>query len=207
MKKLLWKRTGAIILAGGMCVLSVLGTQPVSSNAATNVDLVASATSSSSEKSSSSSSSSSTKNIGLSAAKKKALKDAGLSSSDVTYTKGKLTKEDGVSVYDIEFYTDTAEYEYEIKATSGKILEKSWEKFAPTKTTTKTTKIGVSAAKKKALKDAGFTSSQVTFKKAKLDTEDGIRVYEVEFYKGQAKYDYEIQAYTGEILSYSYDAN
>jgi uncharacterized membrane protein YkoI len=207
MKKSFLRKNIFRTMVAGVCIIGILGTNGVLASAATGVDAVASATSSSSGSSSSSSSSTTKKKIGLAAAKKKALKDAGLTASKVTYTKGKLEKEDGVAVYEIKFYTDTAEYEYEIKATSGKILEKSWEKFEPTKTTTKTTKIGVSAAKKKALKDAGFTSSQVTFKKAKLDTEDGIRIYEVEFYKGQAKYEYEIQAYTGEILSYSYEAN
>jgi|GEM_PF-4350015 hypothetical protein len=36
--------------------------------------------------------------------------------------------------------------------------------------------------------------------KLKLDTEDGIKVYDVEFYKANVEYDYEIDAITGNIL-------
>ena len=59
--------------------------------------------------------------IGADKAKSIALKDAGLSSSSVTFTKAKLDREDGVRVYEIE------EYEYEINASSGKIRDKDVE--------------------------------------------------------------------------------
>ena len=36
--------------------------------------------------------------------------------------------------------------------------------------------------------------------KLKLDTEDGIKVYDVEFYKGNVEYSYEIDAKTGKIV-------
>ena len=58
--------------------------------------------------------------------------------------------------------------------------------------------IGVEKAKSIALKDAGVSGA--TFVKAKLDTEDGVKVYDVEFYKGNVEYDYEIDAITGKIL-------
>lgn len=62
-------------------------------------------------------------------------------------------------------------------------------------------------AKSKALAHAGLTSSQVTFVKAQLDWEDGRRVYEVEFYgKDYTEYDYEIDASTGAVVSFDYDA-
>ena len=41
--------------------------------------------------------------------------------------------------------------------------------------------------------------SGVFFKKVKIDYEDGVRVYDVEFYKGNVEYEYEIDAATGEI--------
>lgn len=61
--------------------------------------------------------------IGVDKAKSVALKHAGLSASSVTFTKAKLDREDGIRVYEIEFYSRTQEYEYEIKATDGKILD------------------------------------------------------------------------------------
>ena len=65
--------------------------------------------------------------IGVDKAKSIALKDAGLSSSSVTFTKAKLDREDGVRVYEIEFFTSDKEYEYEINASSGKIRDKDVE--------------------------------------------------------------------------------
>lgn len=44
-----------------------------------------------------------------------------------SFSKAKLTREEGKSYYEIEFYTDTAEYEAEIDAYSGECLEFSVE--------------------------------------------------------------------------------
>lgn len=62
-------------------------------------------------------------------------------------------------------------------------------------------------AKAAALAHAGLTDGQVTFAKSKLDYEDGCQVWEVEFYtQDHQEYDYEIDARTGEVLSYDFDA-
>ena len=63
--------------------------------------------------------------------------------------------------------------------------------------------IGVERAKAIALKDANV--SNVTFVKAKLDRDNGVMVYDVEFYKGNVEYDYEIEASTGRILEKDID--
>ncbi|MCD8011458.1 MAG: PepSY domain-containing protein [Lachnospiraceae bacterium] len=57
--------------------------------------------------------------ISLEEARAAALADAGLSEDEVTFTKAATDRENGVSVYDFEFYTDGAEYEYEIRAADG----------------------------------------------------------------------------------------
>lgn len=62
--------------------------------------------------------------IGTSKAKKIALEDAGVQSSMASFTSAKLDYDDGIRVYDIEFHTDLAEYEYEINAASGEIKDK-----------------------------------------------------------------------------------
>ena len=66
--------------------------------------------------------------------------------------------------------------------------------------------IGEAKAKSIALSHAGLSEDQVTFVRVKLDRDDGRWEYEVEFYKGGTEYDYEINATTGAILSYDYDA-
>lgn len=64
--------------------------------------------------------------VSLDKAKNIALNHAKLKSSQVRFTKAKLDKDDGISVYEIEFRRGSTEYEYEIHATSGKILD--WDK-------------------------------------------------------------------------------
>ncbi|MDO4860254.1 MAG: PepSY domain-containing protein [Bacillota bacterium] len=55
-------------------------------------------------------------------------------------------------------------------------------------------------AKRIAANDAGFKKADVEFKKCKLDLDDGIQEYEVEFVQGETEYDYSIDAATGDIL-------
>lgn len=68
--------------------------------------------------------------------------------------------------------------------------------------------MGEEKAKSIALAHAGLEAGQVSFVKVKQDWEDGRLVYEVEFYSnnGAMEYDYEIDAYSGAIVSYDYDA-
>lgn len=62
--------------------------------------------------------------------------------------------------------------------------------------------IGEAKAKEIALEHAGLKETDVRFIRVHLDVDDGRRKYEVEFYKGDVEYDYDIAADTGEILSY-----
>ena len=62
--------------------------------------------------------------IGEERARQIALSDAGLAANQVTKTKTKLKLDDGVWYYDVEFRTIALEYEYEIEAYTGAILEK-----------------------------------------------------------------------------------
>ena len=69
------------------------------------------------------------------------------------------------------------------------------------------TKISADKAKEIALNHAGVLKEDATFLRAERDSENGKAVYEVEFYsKDKKEYDYEIDANTGEILSYDSDA-
>lgn len=65
--------------------------------------------------------------ITLEEAEKKALSDAGLSISEVTSINTHLDLDDGIAVYDVEFYTEDMKYEYEINANMGNIYSKSKE--------------------------------------------------------------------------------
>lgn len=67
--------------------------------------------------------------------------------------------------------------------------------------------ISAAEAKSEALAHAGLSKSQVTFVKQKLDWDNGRRVYEIAFYtKDHKEYDYDIDACTGAVVSFDYDA-
>ncbi len=60
-------------------------------------------------------------------------------------------------------------------------------------------------AKEIALEDAQVTKSDVNKIRIERDRDDGRQVYDIEFYVGAKEYDYEIDLYTGEILSKDLD--
>lgn len=148
----------------------------------------------------------------LDEAKTAALKDAGLSESDVTFKKTELDHNHGTQVYDIEFYTSDTKYDYEIDASNGTVLEKSIEQFQiqtnPTDSAINSSSndyIGVDRAKEIALNHAQMNESDVQFAKAKLENDDGGVEYEIEFYSGRTEYDYTIDAVSGNIIEYDVD--
>ena len=61
--------------------------------------------------------------ITVAKAKSIALDKAGVSASDAVFTKVEKDKDDGVYVYEIEFVAGDYEYELEIRATDGKVLD------------------------------------------------------------------------------------
>lgn len=56
-----------------------------------------------------------------------ALKDANLADSEISRFQIKLERDDGIQKYDIDFHAGQQEYDYEIDAGFGKILEKDVE--------------------------------------------------------------------------------
>lgn len=155
-----------------------------------------------------------TKKISADKAKKIALGDAKLAEKDVTFVKVELELEDNRLVYDVEFYSGNVEYDYDIDAVSGAIVsaDKDIENYvipaqpsteAPTKA--QASEISVEKAKQIALSHAGVGSAR--FKKAKLDYENGIKVYEIEFKVGNLEYEYDINVSNGAIISSSVEVD
>lgn len=73
-------------------------------------------------------------------------------------------------------------------------------------TTVPSAAISAEQAKSIALKHAGVDAASAAFVRVNLDFEDRRLVYEVEFYVGNKEYDYEIDANSGVIVSFDYDA-
>ena len=151
-----------------------------------------------------------TKKISADKAKKIALGDAKLAEKDVTFVKVELELEDNRLVYDVEFYSGNVEYDYDIDAVSGAIVsaDRDIENYvipaqpsteAPTKA--QASEISVEKAKQIALSHAGVGSARFT--KAKIDYENGIKVYEIEFKVGNMEYEYDINVVNGAIVSSS----
>ena len=148
--------------------------------------------------------------IGESAAKSAAYTHANVVESDVVFVKAKLDWDDGQAIYDVDFYTKNMKYEYEIDGLTGKILEhENKTKYRGQNYNKKQQYyikadecIGESSAKSIAYNHAAVAESDVVVSKVKLDREDGIWVYEIDFYVNGAKYEYEVNASTGDILKY-----
>lgn len=65
--------------------------------------------------------------------------------------------------------------------------------------------IGKARAKQIALDKAGVSASKADFRYVKLDSDDGVKVYEVKFYAGDFEYEVEINARTGAVRDYDKD--
>jgi uncharacterized membrane protein YkoI len=52
-----------------------------------------------------------------------ALKDAGFGEKDITGLHAELERDDGITIYDVDFETAQWEYEYEVNAKTGKIIK------------------------------------------------------------------------------------
>lgn len=170
--------------------------------------------------------------IGRDEAKNVALENAGLTASQVKFTDVELDDKNGTHYYQVEFTADGKEYEYDIDALTGAIIESKLPAGAQNQQNTANNNTAGSSntnnnassntnsgtgsvsaaltadqAKDKALSHAGLKANQVTFVKSKLDWDDGRQVYDVEFYTSDNKeYDYEIDASTGEVINYDFDA-
>ena len=155
-----------------------------------------------------------TKKITADEAKRIALAHAKLAEKDVTFVKVELELEDNNRYeYDVDFYSGNVEYDYEIDAVSGAILsaDRDIENYViPTQQSaaaanTQTSEISVERAKQIALSHAGVGSTR--FKKAKLDYENGVKVYEIEFKAGNLEYEYDINVSNGAIVSSSVEVD
>ncbi len=142
-----------------------------------------------------------------------AKKDAGVTDSKIFNLEVKLDYDNGIKVYEIEFDTAEMEYEYDIAVSDGRIVDKKSEMQDNVNTTAKPTKTPTSPtgditqdqAIKIARKDAGVPTGTVYDLEIKLDSDDGIRLYDIEFCDGINEYEYEISTSDGSILKKEYD--
>lgn len=151
--------------------------------------------------------------IGRDAAIKAALAKAGLAdvaTADLSMLFVKLDEEHGRIAYEVEFVYGGFEYEVTVSAENGSILD--YEKDEDKKELTSLPEfdsegyISEEEAKNIALAHAKLTKAGIMGLRVMLERDDGRMVYEVEFYFVDSEYDYDIDAVTGEIISFDRDA-
>ena len=165
-------------------------------------------------------------NITIEQAKEIALKHSNLTSDEVSFIKAEKDMDNGIEKYDIEFYYNNTEYDYEINAANGEIINydydvENYNISGQQQSNTQeqsnnqqqqdihqpinTSNISIDKAKEIALNHAGLAANQVSFVKAEKDMDDGIVKYDIEFYYNNREYNYEINANNGNIMSYEQD--
>ena len=88
--------------------------------------------------------------------------------------------------------TESAAQSQPTQSTAAKVAENTTANTAA--------QITVDEAKNAALANAGLQESDVVYKKAQLETDDGILKYEIDFYAGDNEYNFDIDAATGAVL-------
>lgn len=145
--------------------------------------------------------------IGVAKAKTLALEAAGLEASQAEFTSAKLSEQNGQNYYKVAFSALGEEYAYDIDALTGTMIDADTPSAGLQEAhSSENGMLTEQEAKEKAMTHAGMTDDQVSFLTCGLDNEDGRSVYEMEFYVSDGSlYDYEIDALTGEVVSFDYD--
>lgn len=141
-------------------------------------------------------------------AKSIALEHAKLNEQDVTFVKVQKDMDYNRQKYEIEFWKDNKEYDYEIDATTGEILSYDYdiENYnIPNSNQSQSAAIDQNKAKEIALSHANLKESDVQFGKVEFDVDDGRKEYDVVFYYDNKEYEYTIDADTGTIIEYGID--
>lgn len=135
-------------------------------------------------------------------AKEIALNDAGVNESDCSFMFVKGDYDDGIAVFEVEFMSNGSEYDYKISKADGAIISKDFdiENYRPSGGSDiidrdKAVSIALGRVQ-------GATQSNI---KIELDYDDGYPYYEGEIYYDGVEYEFEIDAYSGNVIEWSID--
>ena len=147
------------------------------------------------------------KTVTIDEAKEIALKHAGLTSDQVSFVEVESDVDNNIEKYNIEFYHGDKEYDYEINSANGEIIKYDYNMEYDKNENNVNSVVNISEeqAKEIALNHAEITSDKVSFIKVEMDVDNGTQKYDIEFYYNNIEYNYEIDANTGDILSYERD--
>lgn len=143
--------------------------------------------------------------IGQDRALEIALEHAGVAEADISHQRVKLDYDDGISQYEVEFYVGNQEYDYDIDAATGEIRSFDSEiedDFWQNGSTNNNTGAAIAEADAIAIvleRVPGATESDV---RIHFERDDGRDIYEGELIYNQIKYEFEIDAATGDVLQW-----
>ena len=137
-------------------------------------------------------------------AKEIALNYLELKEKDVTFTKSKIDRENGKTIYELEFFDEEYEYEINVDIKTKEIAKYSKE---PIKSNTSNSNnyISKDKAKKLVLEHSKLSEENIIWHKVELDIDYNIKTYEIEFFSNNLEYEYEVDAINGNILKYEVD--
>ncbi len=156
--------------------------------------------------------------IGSNRAKEIALEHAGFTAADVVGIQVEMDYEHGVMVYEVDFYADAYEYDYDINAETGEVvkndreLEDDWvwnwgwnEKLVDEELRTEERRrneeyLTLDEVKSIVFEHAGVTADTVFDLETEFDYDNGRAEYEIDFESGEFDYSYDIDAVTGEVI-------
>ena len=135
-----------------------------------------------------------------------------------------LDSERGIIVYEVEFRTADGKYEYDVNAKDGSIVKSQVKtnngngstsqppqnppspgsgSQTPSQPTQPSTPLLTAAtAKEKAFAHAGVNPEEVWDLECELDHDDGTVKYEIDFKANGYEYEYDVEAYSGNILKF-----
>ena len=147
--------------------------------------------------------------IGKDKAKQIAINSAKVNENNIYDLEIELDYEYRMMIYEVSFDTNGIEYEYEINAITGEIINGYVEQDnnyvnKNNQSTSSSNKnvnyISRDKAKQIAFSNAGVNISNIRDLSIELDRENGKIIYEVEFEHENKDYEYDIDAITGKIL-------
>lgn len=141
-------------------------------------------------------------------AKSIAFKDAGVEESQITGVRVHQEYDDGRQKYEVDFYVDNKEYDYDIDVVTGEILSVDFEiedDFFDWEDKNSQQQVSGTISREEAVKIVlervpGAAEQDVHME---LEKDDGRWKYEGEIHYNQREYEFELNGETGEVLEWS----
>ena len=154
------------------------------------------------------------KRLDMETAKNSALKAAGFSSEEVSFHSVELDRRNGIEYYDVEFFADGKEYDYDIDALTGTVIGTEMQKEAEVTKPAEPVKVAATSTSKEITEQEAKKIALAQVPGAKesdihefeVDYDDGRLEYEGSIYFEEMEYEFEIDGYSGAIRSWEVES-